>query len=67
MKDDTSFSRAERGLSRIFLIFFEHFLPRAVAAGQKEGKMKELTMKGVLGAREGSRMAERSVRGNLFF
>ena len=38
MKDDTCFSRGKRGLSRIFLIFFEHFLPRAVRAEAEEGK-----------------------------
>jgi hypothetical protein len=43
MKDDTSFSRGERCLSRIFLIFFEHFLPPTVTAEQKRQKMKELT------------------------
>jgi hypothetical protein len=43
MKDDTSFSRGERCLSRIFLIFFEHFFPRAVTAGQRREEMKELS------------------------
>jgi hypothetical protein len=43
MKDDTSFSRGERRLSRIFFNFFEHFLPRAVAAEQRREKMRELT------------------------
>ena len=44
MKDNTCFSRGERSLSRIFLIFFEHFLPRAVTGRAEKEKMKELTI-----------------------
>jgi hypothetical protein len=43
MKDDTSFSRGERYLSRFFLFFLNIFCPELSRDGPGHEKMKELT------------------------